>query len=432
MSKRNFLSPVLLLVFLVGLPVSAFAGAQVSIATAGNGVFTLQGAGLQGVAGIQLAISYDATILSAPQVTLGNLVGERFHGVNVNANPMQIAVVDTVNFGGSGSGTIATVTFGSGTAAAGITGLSGTLIDQNSKAVAAQFTVVAPDPTAATADAQNGGTNNSSGGTASTPTTPTTAAVGTQPFVVGGTLTFPSAETQVKEKVQAVAQESSDRPAAIREGARELTVPPAEAGEEKAPAQRPVAQAIPAPAPVQSVLERFRLFQGEKTVKNLVALFSRESTASFSQSPAIAIADGTASVVLTISKVAGDRAPNFAFNSARYVSLTRVGDGEWEVEVRPEPGVLKASVSMLANGSLQEFPLTVTPKAEVLLSKAGEVSEADFLQFLKEPGTPAAPKHDLNKDGKRDYLDDYIFTANYLLKLAEKANKKKTTQQKPK
>ena len=121
--------------------------------------------------------------------------------------------------------------------------------------------------------------------------------------------------------------------------------------------------------------------------------------------------------------------PNFAFNSARYVSLARGDEGEWEVEVRPDAGAVSASVTMLANGTLQEFPLTVTPKVEVSLIKPGKVSEADFLLFLKETGTPAAPGHDLNGDGKRDYLDDYIFTANYLLKVGEQANNKKAAQQ---
>ena len=222
----------------------------------------------------------------------------------------------------------------------------------------------------------------------------------------------------------APAPENMERPAVAREAAAPV---PQDTTTDKVAAVQS-AKPEPAPEPVQSVLERFRLFQGERTIGNLTALFDRPKTAFFTQSPPIAIADGNAVVKLVVSKVSGERAPNFAFNSARYVSLTRTDDGEWEVEVRPDAGAVKASVSMLSNGSVQELPLTVAPKAEVNLTKASKVSEADFLLFLKETGTAAAPKFDLNGDGKRDYLDDYIFTANYLLRMEEAANKKKTAQ----
>ncbi len=70
-----------------------------------------------------------------------------------------------------------------------------------------------------------------------------------------------------------------------------------------------------------------------------------------------------------------------------------------------------------------EIPLTVSPKARVDLIQTDKVSEADFALFLKERGAAGAPKFDLNGDGKRDYLDDYIFTANYLAAQKEKSGK---------
>jgi hypothetical protein len=42
------------------------------------------------------------------------------------------------------------------------------------------------------------------------------------------------------------------------------------------------------------------------------------------------------------------------------------------------------------------------------------MTEEDFNRYLKERETAKSPQFDLNIDGKRDYLDDYIFTANYL------------------
>ena len=433
MIKQALLYPMLLLVSLVIMPASAFAVAQVSIAPGGDGVFVLQGTGMQGVAGIQIAISYDSSTLSAPQVTLGNLVGERFNGINTTSNPIRIAVVDTVNFGGSGSGTIATITFTrNGTSPGLIDKLDATLIDQNRNKVA-MGTPLITNPASDQTTVDGSTTTATSTNATTTGGTATTTSAGTTtmpPFVVGGTLTFPPTETAVKEKTEAptAPQENTERQALAREAAAQSS----QAGEDKALAPKAAVPPASTPQPAQSVLEKFRLFQGERTVKNLSALFVKDSAGAFVQSPAIAIADGKAIVALTISKVGGDKAPNFAFNFARYVSLTRVADGEWEIVVRPDAGAVRASVSMLSNGAFQDFPLVVTPKAEVLLAKSGEVSEADFLLFLKETGTAAAPRYDLNGDGRRDYLDDYIFTANYLLKMEERAEKMKSAQQQPK
>lgn len=65
---------------------------------------------------------------------------------------------------------------------------------------------------------------------------------------------------------------------------------------------------------------------------------------------------------------------------------------------------------------MEEIPLTVAPAipAESKIGKKGKLTEADFILFLKERGTEKAPRFDLNGDGKRDYLDDYIFTANFI------------------
>jgi hypothetical protein len=65
-------------------------------------------------------------------------------------------------------------------------------------------------------------------------------------------------------------------------------------------------------------------------------------------------------------------------------------------------------------------------KTDIALSKRGAVTEEDFKLFLKDRGTLKSPKYDLNGDGKRDYLDDYIFTANYIVaRQNEQAGKKK-------
>jgi len=104
-------------------------------------------------------------------------------------------------------------------------------------------------------------------------------------------------------------------------------------------------------------------------------------------------------------------------NNPLFVSLAKGEGGEWEVEVRPDQVAVKASVKALVNNSWLEMPLTVAPKVQLPAGAPGGVTEADFAKFLNERGTEEAPKHDLNGDGKLDYVDDYIYTANYPVNL---------------
>jgi len=403
-----------------------------SIVKSGDSSFVIQGS-LQNVAGLHLVVSYDSTTLSNPRVSMGGLTSGMMNAINPG-NPIQIAAVKVT--GTTGNGVIATIDFDLIGAAAGAVTVSGYGVDPTQKrmalgAVSYQPAVAAADTTSTTTTTTGtSGTSDTSGSPGTTGTAGTGTTNGTAVPVVGGTVTMPSNDTpgtaNKNSTPQSAPQESPERQAVSQNSSASAAN---EAKEEvQAPAPKAATEPAAAPKPVQSVLDKFRLFEGEKTPQSLIALFSRESGGAYSQSPAIAIADGKGSVRLTISKVA-DKSPRFTFNAARYLSLAQVGEGEWELEVIPERGAVKASVNMLASGVVQEFPLTVAPVANVVVSgKSGEVSEADFALFLKERGSATTPKYDLNGDGKRDYLDDYIFTANYLVKMEEQANRKGATQ----
>ena len=443
MFRRSMLYRLLILSALVILPVPAFAIPLLSISSpSADGTFVLRGDQMAGVAGIDVRITYDASKLSNPRVTMGSLVSGMMSASNPT-NPIRMAIVGTKAIG-SGSGIIATITFDrTGSSPGAITAVTGSLIDTVGKKVAmAQPSITNPDSSASgdtqtgtsttttqqttttqATNPQTGGGNNNGDNPETTTTTTTTGT--SHPFTVGGTLTFPTQENQPGEAKQAAPPQTAqvespehqlDRPDALPEPEE-----PAAPETTKAPAQ-PVTQ----PKPITSVMESFRLFQGDRTVANLTALFKKDAVLPFSQIPAIGIADGKATVTLVISMATGDKAPNFAFTAAKYVSLNRTPEGEWEVEVKPDKGAVKASVIMLYDGYTQDFPLTVTPRADLVAGKPRPVTEADFQLFLKERGTPSASRFDLNRDGRRDYLDDYIFTANYLVKMQEQGKKKGT------
>ena len=407
--KRTFLCQMSLLCSLVLLPLSAFAG-TISVVSAGGTAFTLMASGFPATHGFQLTVNYDTAHFSNPRVVQGSLTSGAMNAVNANVpGTVRMALVSISPM--KGSGPIATITFDPVGDPGGTISVSGTVIDLNGKYLSASFSGWSASSGSGTADASNPGST-------TPPVSTTTGGTSTgSPSVVGGTLTMPTDDSATRERKEAAGQpvksESSDIAGAA----------PASSEAPVAPEASPKEAQAYIPTPVQSVLEKFRLFTGDKTPKNLVALFDRAQGAPFSQFPPVCIADGKASVQVIIPKVTGDKDPNFTFNHASYLSLKQAGDGEWQVVVRPDKGALRASISMLTDGGQQEIPLTVSPSVDIDLNKSGTVSEADFLLFLKTRGTDAAPKFDLNKDGKRDYQDDYIFTANYLAMKAARDKK---------
>jgi len=104
------------------------------------------------------------------------------------------------------------------------------------------------------------------------------------------------------------------------------------------------------------------------------------------------------------------------------------GEGEdlitWTVDAIPKKDATEAKLTVIDGQSIFEIPLTIVPKIDPLLTKGKALSEADFALYLKKP-----QKFDLNKDQKFDAVDDFIYTANYIV--AMKIKPVKVTQEEP-
>ena len=83
----------------------------------GEGIYSIQGSAMDGVAGIDLNISYPYPDLSSPSVTQGGLISGAMMVANTNTpGNIKIAIINSKAF--SGSGEIVRITFankGSGT-----------------------------------------------------------------------------------------------------------------------------------------------------------------------------------------------------------------------------------------------------------------------------------------------------------------------------
>jgi hypothetical protein len=167
----------------------------------------------------------------------------------------------------------------------------------------------------------------------------------------------------------------------------------------------------------KSILERFQEYTGDRTPKAYISLFEQEGALGFRQEPAVVITDGKTPVkVVFISDPGKKDASDVVVAGARLVSMKQDPDytNTWIAELKPVKDVYEASMAVALKKFTIVFPLAVAPGLNVDLDKSGKVTEDDFVLFLKKRGTPKAPEFDLNGDGTRDYVDEYIFTANYL------------------
>ena len=388
----------------------AFASTTATLVQTGNGKFVVQGTGLDKVGGMDFVINYDATTMANPRVTQGNLNSGMLM-VTTTSQPgtMRIALVDTFPNGRSGSGSLAEITFDTLNNSPGkVNNFNPVLLDVNGASISLvdSGTIIAQ-----TNDGQTTGGQGTGGQGTGGQTTGGQAPISGLANVIGGTPVTPSSSGQDTEKP------GGESPVSQQAETPKSTASP---GAVQAPGDsQPVVVASLPPSGTKftmhkSVLERFREFQGEKTPKALMALFSAGSMPGIRQEPAIALSDGKTIVKVHINlPEAGNRTPNFELTGAKLTSL-KIEGGEWVLAALPDTGVYRASVSVMYGDSLMEIPLTVAPRVAIAGAGNGTVDEGMFRRFLTNKSGGKSPLLDLNGDGVRNYIDDYIFTANYL------------------
>lgn len=377
------------------------ASLTIDASDSGNGIFTVQGNDMGEVAAIDITLSYDAAALGSPSVSQGSLISGAIMAANTN-NPgsIKIGIARLSPF--SGSGPIVTVTFAKHTGGS-VNIASSTLTDVNGNDLSPEGS--APTPGAnATPGTPSPTTPTTNSATNPTTTPPASSPGGSGPTSLG-TVTMPSDSQPQNEAKPAPAPETAAKPAETPAPAQ--TPAPAETS---APAAKR-AEAIDTTANI-AVLERFLDYHGAKTPAILIALFKQPISPYFRQEPFVALSDGTTTVTIVadLSAVTG-RSPNFALNGAKLVSLKQDGvSSTWFIEALPAKGALSASLMVLSDSHVIEYPLTIAPAIP-----NAAATEAEFAAFLKDAAkTPA--QHDLNGDGKYDGIDDYIYTANYLVR----------------
>jgi hypothetical protein len=401
----------------------AYASPVLTIPSSGTGTLAMQGTDLDKVHAMDIVIGYDPATMTNPRVSSGGLIAGALMTANTELpGTIHISVIYKFPTVKSGSGQIVQLSFNSPSGSpATITNFTVKLLDVNGAQLGAQPVIIPvdtsssnPQPVADTIKSDN--TSSESGSQAQTGGD-TTQAGGLARPLAGGNLIVPSESGEATGK-GGKDSSASETTAAPQEGAGGASEHVAKAEPQEKTAEQPAAEKKS--IVYKSVLEQFRVFKGGRTPGALTALFAAMAVPGVRQEPAIALADGTTKVKVTIElPAAGKETPNFALNGAQMVSI-RTDGSAWVVEVVPDKGVNQASISALQGTAVTEIPLTVALRVALNTGKNGVADEAAFARFLKERGSDKAPQFDLNGDGVRDYIDDYIYTANYLAQPALK------------
>lgn len=135
---------------------------------------------------------------------------------------------------------------------------------------------------------------------------------------------------------------------------------------------------------LESPLERFRTYAGERTPVALAGLFEPAGNGEFRQEPGILLADGVAVARVTYSQTGTiDRVRSFYITGGHCSSTWLSDSGEWVLEVVPAAGALAASVTVLTAEEIVEYPLTVAPPLD-LYKRSKRTDEDDAIaEFVR-------------------------------------------------
>lgn len=379
------------------------AAPVLTVRSAGDSAFVIQGMQLENVATMDITVTYNSASLANPQVRQGELIAGAMMAVNANTpGTVRLALIRTEPI--EGSGTVATLYFSkNGNAAGSVNTLSARLTSTGGEELPVS-TQVYNQPVADSSQ------NTSKGPEQEESRPPDQSDSGTNssfPGMVGLTVTTDSGG----ERREHPGKETFDQTAMPAPGAdpmepyREMRTAVSETPFSKVP-EREISS-------MKSVLHLFREYRGSRSAKAFIALFEASKTEGFRQIPSIVAADGKTTVTVVFRAEPGKQdPPNMAVSGARLISVVRDPQDYdlWSAKLLPERGEDGISVAVTLGKLSVFFPLTVVPRLNVDLDESGKITQADFSLFLNSQGG-----FDLNGDGKRDYKDDYLFTANYLL-----------------
>ena len=397
------------LLCILSLSVCPAFAVELTVSPLGDGRFSVNGAAMDGVAGIDLTINYDSSLLSGPSVIQGGVISGAMMAANTN-NPgtIKVAIISTRAF--SGNGQLLAINFASINGSGGVTNIYAKTIDIKGTQLQTTAFILQEQPPGNSAQQpfSSGFPQDRQTATQSQTTTAATnqlTSASATPSI--GSISLPADIMQPDTQKRQEQQTSPPPPEQYRQPTQ--AVPRAE--DDRQAEEKPKKAEELKRIGFVSVLDRFKAYKGDRNPHLLAELFSKAIDSAITQEPLITAADGTSTIKLKVLlDQKDDSAPNFAASEAKIVSLkSDEATGRWIIELLPAKGTMTASLSILAGNRLMDIPLVTVPQL-----KSIDFSAKETATFTKDFGAEK-PLYDLNKDGKHDYIDDYIYAGNLLL-----------------
>ena len=468
LAKEVFMKRILtaaIMMLMLRLAVSAEAASIVVDRVGTSNVYAVKGYDFVDVGGVEAEIHYDPATLSNPRITQGPLLASTMFIPNAKFSASSVKITAMSLSAIKGSGDLATITFdlktqtpGPASLAVGrlkFVGVTANKITPVDEATAAAIAKAKADADAqAAADAQAKADLEAKAATQEADrvaaeerakaarlekaraeaaaraaeeriraaeartTTYASAAAGTSV----GTITLPADQIAAAE-----AGKKTDYQPLVTDLRKDMTLPLGDTDSKQGSSGEKTAESAKEEqkksVSYKSTVQLFKDFKGERNSKSLIPLFAEISPIDFKQEPPIAFSDGKTPLKITlVIKPTGSETPKFLFQGANVKQLSGTGEQTttWTIDAIPKKDAVEAVLTVVDGQTAMDFPLTVVPRIDPLLTKAKALSEADFAAYLAKP-----PRFDLNKDGKFDAVDDFIYTANFIVAMKIKPEKAK-------
>ncbi len=402
--------------------------ASIFVVPGGNGVYYVRGVDFNEIGGVEVEIQYDTATLSNPRITQGAMLASTMFIPNTKFSASSVKIAAMSLSAIKGSGDLAVLNFDLKGGAPGSVSII------RSKLAAATGTAVKHDTPTAPVNTPNDPGATQAGYTPTTGQSSGSATAGAASGgVSGGVSGSPSIGTITLPQDQlASTDKKTEYQPLVTDLRKDMTIPlgGAEAGQSSVGKQKDNKGKEEEKKFVsyKSVQQFFKEFKGEKTPKDLIAIFADAQIPGFTQEPPIAFTDGKTPLRLTlVLKQSGSEAPKFIMQGANIKQLSEEGEEliTWNIDAIPRKDAAEATLTIIDGQIIMEIPLTVTAKIDPLLTKGKALSEADFALYLSKPA-----KFDLNKDEKFDAQDDFIYTANYISAMKIKPEKLRKEEKK--
>jgi hypothetical protein len=124
---------------------------------------------------------------------------------------------------------------------------------------------------------------------------------------------------------------------------------------------------------------------GERMPEALSRLIASTGAEEYRQEPPLLITDGSTTVKIVFKRAAisGD-IPHFVIKGAQFSGFSWLQSGELAVDLLPNRGALKASITIIASDEQVEYPLAIAPSLELFDAAAAGADMTTFVRVANE------------------------------------------------